>query len=337
MDPLAVLMSKAWTTPVEDSVIEKTYKAVLNTALSSNPDICYIPWIDDDAETCTFIKYWFGEQQIRDLRCLAHAIYTHASSNISHSETTALNLVKVALSRIIITKEQCASLARDTSHSRPHRVSLTSNYNVFNGLDKSLKIIRKRILSAPPMGGTNVNIGDARNIPLENSSIDAVLTSPPYLNAIDYMRGHRMSLVWLGYKISELRSIRSNSIGAERAPDTPANLKTLMSAFGAIEQLPTRYQSMISRYAKDIYSMTSEISRVLKPAAKATFVMGNSCLKGVNINNSLAVQTAAEQAGLKLLEVFERPLPTNSRYLPIDSGSSLEKRMRVETIFTVVK
>jgi len=51
-----------------------------------------------------------------------------------------------------------------------------------------------------------------------------VLTSPPYLNAIDYLRGHRLALVWLGHELGPLKEIRANSVGAERAiPATDTN------------------------------------------------------------------------------------------------------------------
>jgi len=42
-----------------------------------------------------------------------------------------------------------------------------------------------------------------------------VLTSPPYLNAIDYMRCSKFSLVWMGHTIRELRNIRADSVGTE--------------------------------------------------------------------------------------------------------------------------
>ena len=33
---------------------------------------------------------------------------------------------------------------------------------------------------------------------MQQGSVDLTVTSPPYLNAIDYLRGHKMSLVWMG-------------------------------------------------------------------------------------------------------------------------------------------
>ena len=130
--------------------------------------------------------------------------------------------VQVGLSRSGITREQGASLARDTSHSRPHRVADASTYDVNEGFERSALQLAKRIeeqwhRNATDQAQAIVQMGDARQIRLLDHSVDAIMTSPPYLNAIDYMRGHRMSLVWLGHRIADLRSIRSNTIGAERS------------------------------------------------------------------------------------------------------------------------
>src|SRR5262249_23182290 len=132
----------------------------------------------------------------------------------------ATDVLRLALSRIIITKNLGASLARDVSHSRPHKVAEVSSFEVIPAFERSVKMIRQLLASAPPIGNVDIRLGDARSLKsIENAMIDVVLTSPPYLNAIDYMRGHRLALVWLGYRLSALKRIRSDSIGAERAPD----------------------------------------------------------------------------------------------------------------------
>ncbi len=51
-----------------------------------------------------------------------------------------------------------------------------------------------------------------------------IITSPPYLNAIDYLRGHKLSLVWMGQSIARVRNIRSTNIGTEKSlSDNGAN------------------------------------------------------------------------------------------------------------------
>jgi DNA modification methylase len=58
--------------------------------------------------------------------------------------------------------------------------------------------------------------GDARALPLADGAADLILTSPPYLNAIDYMRARGLTLVWLGYPLDVLRDARGGAIGTER-------------------------------------------------------------------------------------------------------------------------
>ena len=337
LDPLAVLMSRAWTTPVCDKSIGEIAGQVseMAKALCGN---FVLPWIDRDTETKEFIRFWFGKKQRSALRKLALAMHQLEVSRLGPAKRAALDVVRIALSRTIVTKEQGASLARDASHSRPHKVAEESDFDVFAGLDRSLRQVRRRLIEHPPWGGTEISIGDARSLAtLEDGEIDAVLTSPPYLNAIDYLRGHRLSLVWFGHTLSSLRDIRSKSIGAERAPDAVENHKVnarISKAICDLDQLAPRYQAMVQRYAEDTFLMMSEISRVTKAGGLVTLVVGNSCLKGHFIKNSSGVESAAKILRMKLLWTKDRELPGRSRYLPVTATGSLAARMRTETVLT---
>ena len=340
MDPLAVLMTRVWTTSVDEKLVDTLAERITKRISEVHSEEVSLPWMDDDVETSNFVDFWFADPQKGDLRRIAFALDELGREAIGPEEHVAIDLLRIALSRLIITKDKGASLARDVSHSRPHKVADQNNFDVFPMFARSIKAVQKRLREAPPSGGADINLGDARDLSsVEDSSIDAVLTSPPYLNAIDYMRGHRLSLIWLGHRIGDLRAIRSSSIGAERAPDSleGATVITEMRlAMGAIEELPNRYRSMINRYIQDIRRMICEIARVLKNGAHATFVMGNSCLRDIFIRNSAAVAKAAEHAGLSLIRETERPLPIRNRYLPMTS-KQLSKRMRTETILTFAR
>ena len=332
LDPLAVLMSKVWTTQVNDDDIGRLLAIVLD-AVASDGEAPILDW-QQDVETRSFVEFWFYENQRSDLAQIAFALDALGKTNLLVEQEAALDALRVAFSRIIITKEQGASLARDTSHSRPHRVATASDYKVIPNIVRSVAQVRKRLLADPPIGRAQLRQGDARALCMPDASVDAVITSPPYLNAIDYMRGHRMSLVWLGHSIPALRGIRSSSIGAERsadAHDRATDVAAVMLAMRGENRLGRRLEGVIERYALDLLGMTSEIRRVLKPGCRATFVVGNSCIKGAFINNASGVVAAAESAGMVTIERRERDLPAASRYLPI-SGESLSKRMRTETV-----
>ena len=340
LDPLAVLMARVWATPISPENLERWATLVVGEARAMNAGDVSLDWIDVDDETRSFVEYWFGESQRADLRQISFVL-----SRLGHGDCgedkASLDVIRLALSRIIITKEPRASLARDTSHSRPHRVLEHSDFQVFPAFEQSIQLLQRRLSENPPGSIANVESGDARCLKTVGSgSVDAVITSPPYLNAIDYLRGHRLALVWLGYGLKHLRQIRAISIGAERAPDDP-KVRMLFShiwaAMGDLEDLPNRYRLMIERYAEDLYRMISEISRVLRSGGTATLVVGNSCLKGTFIENAAGVIEAARMVGLTLTRVCERALPDNRRYLPVTTEGQLGRRMRTETICSFVR
>lgn len=338
LDPLAVLMARVWTTSIDAASVEQTFLNVLRESLSADPAELTLPWIDDDPETKKFVEFWFGKKQRNQLRCISAALLGSIGSLSNDTQAKEFDVLKVALSRIIVTKEQKASLARDTSHSRPHKVTEASDYDVFQGFKASKDQVLRRLSNSKLVGQTSIDIGDARLLDFEDGEFDMVVTSPPYLNAIDYMRGHKLGLVWLGYSISQLRDIRSSSIGAEKARDpSTRTIDSVLSAFGDLSELPTRHQAMIDRYAIDLSKALSEAARVLKSGCKATYVVGNSCLKGVFISNSAAVTAAAKEAGFEVLDEVVRSLPENRRYLPVETKSTLSQRMRTESVLTFRK
>ena len=258
-------------------------------------------------------------------------------------DTGVRQALQVALSRIIVTKSPKASLAADTSHSRPHRVATDSDYDVYQGFTGSVASLTKLLDQREITGEAIVERGDARALDLFDNSIDLIITSPPYLNAIDYLRGHRMSLIWLGHSIPELRKIRSDSIGAERALDGEAlkqvdeMVATIKGEVDAPEKLPL---ATITRYAHDLTLFAGELHRVCKAGAEVVTVIGNSTLRGNYIQNDVLVRSAYESAGFSSKSRAERELPENRRYLPMQTGnrdSSLAKRMRSEVVLTVEK
>src|SRR3546814_19266142 len=129
------------------------------------------------------------------------------------------------------------------------------------------------------------------------------------------MRGHRMSLVWLGYRLDELRTIRSTTIGAERGADTDIDsaMRDVANAMCDIQALTPRQRRMVERYAGDLVSMLEQVERVLKTSGQATLVIGNSCHKNVFIQNSEGVDKAAELAGLTLAQKSERVFRSEER------------------------
>ena len=228
LDPLAVLMARVWTTPISEKNLDSWASCVVGEARATNASAVELDWMDAEEETRSFVDYWFGASQRADLRQIAFVLSRLGQGNC-REDSASLDLIRLALSRIIVTKEPRASLARDTSHSRPHKVLEDSDFQVFPAFERSIHLLKRWLAEHPPSGAAEVESGDARRLEtVGTGTVDTVITSPPYLNAIDYLRGHRLALVWLGHGLKQLRRIRSSSIGAERGPDDP-KVRTLFS------------------------------------------------------------------------------------------------------------
>lgn len=328
MDPLAVLMAGVATSEIDLEVFKD---AGATAALEARRSRAFKPpW--SDPETELFARYWFGDPQRLQLIRLMNAIDKVAPGPVRSA-------LKVAVSRTIVTKSPRASLAADTAHSRPHKVIEASDYDVIDGFQESAHSLHRLLGRRIAAGGATARLGDARIMDdVPDATIDTIVTSPPYLNAIDYLRGHRLALIWLGHSIAELRGIRSRSIGAERAPtDDPHELAHSIVDLlkrGAVNPnaLPHR---VILRYANDMCLLAEEAHRVLKPGAPMVSVVGNSTIRGNYIPNAQILKEVLLYKGFSITEERERVLPDSRRYMPIGpkTGShGLANRMRTEVV-----
>lgn len=326
IDPLAVLMASAWTTSVPTFRVAHDALEIIKRARAIEASAVERPWVDDETEA--FAQYWFAPQQLDELSRLAMALKT--------SRYASRDLLKISFSRLIITKDRGASLARDVSHSRPHRVATESDFDVYEGFVKAARLVARRLDPEQLRGTATVELGDARELAAGGSPLfDAAMTSPPYLNAIDYLRGHRLALIWFGYSVADLRRIRSGSTGSERAvAETPFDVDPFIEARGEVA-LPDRYRGWVRRYATDMSETLSGLRSVVRPGGKIMLVVGNSVIRGSAINNAGIISRCAQREGLAVVDSRERLIPSRRRYLPTPSDdSALGQRMRSEFVLT---
>ena len=343
IDPLAVLISKVWTTAFDPVEIRDQANGVLEAALTEFKNIAVSDAYPEsaDEETCEFIRYWFDGYARRQLTALSLAI------SIIECEI-ARNALWCSFSRLIISKQSGASRAMDLSHSRPHRAFERAPEKPFN---KFLLAVERVITNGIDKKSANrghrptIKMGDARKLALPDQSIDLVLTSPPYLNAIDYIRCSKFSLVWMGYNVGDLRQVRAASVGAEAAPhsslDDDQEIKSIVDALQLKPKLEKRHERILNRYIHDMRGSISEVGRVLSRAGKAVYVVGENTLRGTYIRTAVIVSRLAQLAGLSVTERRTRTLPANRRYMPPPSsghsGGAIEARMRREIILTFSK
>jgi hypothetical protein len=340
-DPLAVLLAKVWCGDVcESSTLVAAERALDMARRRVHRLSCGAYPSAADRKTRKFLRYWFDNTNRKELTALASAIADVGKKPIR-------DILWCAFSRLIVTKQAGASLALDVAHSRPHRVL---DKNVIRPFDHFLRAVGVVLAAAPFKGSARclphatVRIADARNLPLEGSSIDVVVSSPPYLNAIDYLRGHKFSLVWMGHDVGDLRRVRAENIGTEVSAgaglENPVIARAL-DRMGNLDGLPERQKRWLARYVADMDKAISELHRVLVRGGRAVLVVGDCSMRGVYVRNSGALAYLSEHHGFEVARRRRRKLPPNRRYLPPptsrESGRMLQNRLRTEALLDLVK
>lgn len=342
LDPLAVLLAQVWTRTIDPERVQSKAKEILNRAESifeKRTSRQSYP-VGSDEETRKFIRFWFDGHARRQLAALSTAIGRVRDVSVR-------DVLWCGFSRLIITKSAGASLAMDLSHSRPHKAFSSAPIKPFSRFVSAVESVvancpHTRNGSVGPIAV--VKLGDARRLRIPSDSIDLVLTSPPYLNAIDYMRCSKFSLVWMGYNLRQIREIRGESVGAEATSQEAMDsvwIQELIREMRLSTKLSPRNRALLSRYALDMSNALAEVSRVLRVDGRAVYVVGDSTIRGTYIRNSHIVRSVAERHGLQLSEKpRSRTLPANRRYLPPPkkgAANVIEGRMRREVVLAFKK
>jgi len=348
IDPLAILLSKVKTSLCDGCTIIRSAKQIASrasVALMEKGSISGKIDLDEyltkyDMNTRKFFSYWFPPNVIAELSLLVDGI------NQSKEECVR-DALKVALSSIIVTKSAGVSLARDITHSRPHKVP---NKNVKPAISQFEKAAQKiaRILEEERKKTEGLFYfsplileGDARALPVKNGSIRLIITSPPYAAAIDYMRAHKFSLLWLGYRMQYLSWLRSRYIGLEsRGSTLETESETANNALERLAICDLAKAQAIAKYFNEMRLVIREMYSVLQTGGYAVLVVGPSTARGVKVLTHKALVEIGAEEGFSLVGIKERKIDRDWRQLPLSNNSNkegIEARIHEEYVMVLGK
>ena len=362
IDPLARLIARAKLSYVDPMATLETGRGVLKAAKNDY-------WEDSrrlqqdlelrfDAKTGEFVDYWFLRQHQLELLALLQRIESVPEGGIR-------DFLQVVFSATIIAKSGGVSLARDLAHTRPHRDTNKTPNSAFvefaKRLDRNVSALGKSGLRS--VGGPSANLngpGDtasngsrdfaaihaasAADTGLPPGSVDLIVTSPPYANnAIDYMRAHKFSLVWFGWKIPDLTKIRRQYLGHEAASSTryddlPDQCERTLASLSERDAKKAR---ALRRYFGEMSGVIAEMQRVLKEDRAAAIVVGTSNLRGIDVETHKGLAAIAEKVGFDVVGIGVRQLDRDKRMMPARWNgvrqSQIEGRMHEEYVIGMLK
>lgn len=342
IDPLSLLICRVKTRPVDLLQAAWAGHRVLNAATKLLQRSSRLDAVITERYTAAsreFIDYWFSKQTQRELMALLLA-----TERETDDEALA-DFFRVVFSSIIVTKSGGVSLAYDLAHSRPHRVESKPYRDAIKAFEQRLSKAAA-LLSQLPKNGKSVLVKqhDCRQrMPLQDKSVQLIVTSPPYANAIDYMRAHKFSLVWFGEDIRRLSELRSTYIGAEKINERDASLlpSSVKRAIANLEAKDPKKAKVLAQYFTDMRLVLKEMFRILEHGRCCIVVVGPSTIRGQLIKTHTLLSDIADTIGFRTAEIAERKLDRNRRMLPAafrrNNNSQIESRMHNEFILGFLK
>ena len=250
------------------------------------------------------LDHWFREDILRDLGHLYFSIKEVADEDVR-------NFLLLCMASII----KRVSNADDIS-PKPY----VSSKIIKNPppVEKMFKEFTEKYLEGmeelnnKPLANVIVS-GDATNLDVTDNSVDLAITSPPYINAFDYVRILRLENLWLDFSTeTELRNKKKLYFGTESIKvkeeiqelDILDDSPLLRSYYEKIFDLDEKRALIVKKFFEDMKDNLQEIYRVLKPGSKYVIVIGDSFIRKVNIESWKVLNEISQKMGFEFVSHF---------------------------------
>jgi len=320
VDPFARLLAKVKTTPLDATVLERAYDSIASTLddFKKHGEPARAAGLRHVPEF-PYRDTWFETFILEEIGAIRHAI-ARLPRVLGRSEIENVqdyvDFFRVSLSSIVRDVSNADNnCTRTVVRKRLHKRIVRDMALRLFGRVCGVNIQRMREFAALCPRDVSVRIpndGDARCIPLEDASVDAAVTSPPYINAVDYPRTHQLEMYLLDLTLpgQPLADAKRAHIGTEvvRAADYRAlhryglpELDAQVERFYAIDQ---RRAYIVHQYFVDMERNFREVKRALRPGRHYVVVVGNNIIRGEEVPTHRYLMGVAERAGLELDTYF---------------------------------
>ena len=284
INPLALLISKVKTTPIDAKLLWKEYHQLIEKCADDKKEVNFG---QKQIEKPNFsnIDFWFKPQVITDLAILRRSISEIKNKDIKNFFLVAFSETVRDVSNTRNREYKLYRMSQDMMKKhKPDTISafreklkenITSMQNYFEEYNKNCKV---SLLAEDTRNTTSIRDGE----------VDLIVTSPPYGDSrttVAYGQFSRLALQWLGYDQKTVLGIDKVSLGGIPTKDLIHDLgsSTLKATLQKIANVdPIRARDVLSFYV-DFDKCVQELHRVTKKGAFLCFVVGNRTVKGIQI------------------------------------------------------
>lgn len=260
---------------------------------------------------------WFAPQHAAELVVLRDAI----------KQSSILDKYKSLTLAVLSTLVKPASfLHEDQIKVRFHADKKTASPLAnFCGSMRDALTAQAKISPQLKLTSSSAQVGDAANLPYPGASVERIVTSPPYINAVDYTMAHKYNLFALeliepdAFKdhcrqyigVTE-RAVRA--IDLKSCPETELRSRDIVEKlWGFNEPTPRNRAYVVAQYFNGMRSAFTECHRVLVPGGRMFFVIGeNNRICGETVPTAEILELIAQDCGLDVENYFYHVIANRS-------------------------
>ena len=309
LNPLAILISKVKTTPLDSNVLKIELFKILNSRVQT------------ESPKFKNIEFWFKPLVIKKLSILKTAInniedkyirdfflvcFSETVRDVSNTRNGEFKLYRKPLDKLEkhnpdVIKE-FAKIAKNNIQSMEEYVKNRSDTNT------------------TPMFFSSMN-----DLPLHENSVDLIVTSPPYGDSkttVAYGQFSRLALQWLGY--NDINNLDNSLLGGKptKSLETKIDSPTLKNTINKIKNIDEKRAREVLSFYEDFDKCVIQLDRVLSKNGHVCFVVGNRTVKGINIpTDKIMIEMFKSIGEYEHIVTYERKIP-NKRMPKLNSPSN---------------
>ncbi|MEK7653299.1 MAG: transcriptional repressor LexA [Patescibacteria group bacterium] len=337
LNPFAIFLAKAKTTPINPSTLTNEYFKLLS-------EIEKIKNTEIKKPNFNNVDFWFIERVIIQLAKIKKAILKIKDKNIrnyfmvSFSETVRLssNTKNGEFKLVRIKKEKLENYNPDVLGIFKKKTEAN-----IKGMTDFYKDANKKTWTKIIYGDSSKANG------IKDNSIDCIITSPPYGDSrttVAYGQFSRLSAQWIDiFEDPNKASGVDNELLGGKATKTlehTLDSKYLKDSLNKIAKIDEKRAKDVLSFYIGLNDCLKQAYKMLKPKKYFCLVVGNRLVKQVRIPTDFIIAELGEKIGFTCEDVFVRNIP--GKRMPIKNSptnivGALEETMNKESIVVLRK
>ncbi|MDR0528317.1 MAG: DNA adenine methylase [Zoogloeaceae bacterium] len=260
------------------------------------------------------IERWWSPKSLNFLQFLRTAI-----SVVTKEYSAERTLLQIAFCRTLIELSNVAFNHQSMSFKNEKQLNIDFDADMAGIFSENVRFILSGA-SENPIGKSYVVLGDSKNATEATKGLfDLIVTSPPYVNRMSYIRELRPYMYWLGFLVNgrdagELDwtaiggtwGIATSRLADWKRPTDCFESQHLSNALDQIAHLDnmngTVLANYVAKYFDDMWSHFRCLTSVLAHGAELHYIVGNSTFYGTLVPTELLYAEMLTNLGFNKIE-----------------------------------